>query len=246
MTRYYWLFAIVELLLRRGSCALTYNQTTAVVLCDMITSLPRLKTLKVPWSCPDASAIKSITWCTQRWTGINCNTKKLVISLTLGNQSLVGSIPRTIGLLTSLNKYLWINYNHISGSIPTSIGNLTSLTSIRFDHNSLSGTVPRTLTRLSKLKTLNVNDNYLTGSLPTLSQVTYNDDEGSSVTTFTQLTHYPTSQPTSQPSGQPTSQPSKQKVLPISTCQRFVNGHPLIFLNPCSGSTLYQTHWPTV
>jgi Leucine rich repeat len=229
MTTYYWFFAIVELLLRRGSCALSYNQTTAVVLCDMITSLPKLKTLTVPWSCPDASATKSITWCTQRWTGINCNSKKLVISLTLGNQGLVGSIPRTIGLLTSLNRYFWINYNQISGTIPASFGNLTSLTSIRLDHNSLSGKVPRTLTKLSKLKTLNVNDNYLTGSLPTLSQVTYNDDEGSSVTTFTQLTHYPTSQPTSQPSGQPTSKPSKRKVLLISTKHRFLFVHSLFF-----------------
>ena len=198
------------MLLRRGSSALTYNKTTGVVLCDMITSLPKLKSLKVPWSCPNASAIKSILWCQQRWTGISCNTKKLVISLTLGNQNLVGSIPHTLGLLTSLSRYLWINNNRISGTIPASLGNLTSLTSIRLDHNSLSGQVPRTLTRLSKLVTLNLNDNYLTGLLPTLSRVTYNDDGGGTVSSFTQLTHYPTSQPTGQPSSQPTAQPSSQ------------------------------------
>lgn len=221
MTTYLWLTAIVGVLLRRGSCALTYNQTTAVVLCDMITSLPKLKSMKVPWRCPDASAIKSITWCQQRWTGITCNTKKLVISLTLGNQNLVGSIPRTLGLLTSLSRYLWINNNRISGTIPATFGNLTSLTSIRLDHNSLSGKVPRTLSRLSKLVTLNLNNNYLSGSLPTLSIVTYNDDGGSSISSFTQLTHYPTSQPTGQPSGQPTSQPSKQKTLSIFTYEPF-------------------------
>lgn len=243
MPTYFWLLVVIEVLLRRGSCALLYNQTTAVVLCDMVKSFPKLKSLSVPWSCPDTSAIKSFSWCQQRWTGISCNPKKLIISLTLGNQGLVGTIPNTIGLLTSLNRYLWINNNRISGTIPTSLGNLTLLTSIRLDQNSLSGRVPYSLTKLSKLFTLNLNDNYLTGSLPALSRVTYNDDAAGSSSSFNQLTHYPSSQPTGQPSGQPTSQPSKNKIQLTSAIYHiFFLLLVLDFVPLRSESTDSQTH----
>lgn len=178
----------------------------------MVTSIPRLKLLTVPWSCPNISAIKSTAWCEQRWTGVNCNAKrKLVTSLTLANQALVGSLPLSIGLLTSLNRYLWINNNHLLGTIPASLGNLSLLLSIRLDQNSLTGNVPKSLLKLTKLVTLNLNDNYLNGSLPLLSRTTFNDDGESSISSFNQLTYYPTSQPTGQPSRQPTSQPSKYR-----------------------------------
>ena len=187
-----------------------FNQTTAAVLCDMVISIPQLKRLASPWSCPNESAIESIAWCQTEWTGLKCNGKKTVInSFTLANQALVGSIPSSIGLLTSLKSYLWLNNNRLYGSIPSSIGDLSSITSIRLDHNFLTGKVPRSLSKLNKLLTLNLNDNYLSGSLPILNQRTYNDDGEKFNSSFDQFTHLPTSQPSGQPSRQPTSMPCK-------------------------------------
>lgn len=193
-------------------CAEYFNHTTAAVLCDMVASFPRLKRLASPWSCPNESATESIAWCQNGWTGLKCNVRKTLInSFTLANQALVGSIPSSIGLLTSLKSYLWLNNNRLYGSIPPSIGNLSLISSIRLDHNFLTGTVPRSLLKLNKLITLNLNDNYLSGSLPILYQRTFNDDGGNSTSSFDQFTHLPTSQPSGQPSRQPTSQPCKYR-----------------------------------
>ena len=158
---------------------ISYNMTTAMVLCNMTTSIPKLKTLVVPWSCPNSTSINVYTWC--KWTGISCNTRKQITSITIMGKSLVGSLPSSLGQLTSLNRYLWMQNNELSGTIPSSLSGLTKLLSLRIDENNLSGTVPSTLSQLTKLQTLNLNNNYLTGTLPSyFSSTTYNDDGQSS------------------------------------------------------------------
>lgn len=205
---------VIAALSRICLCTVPYNVTTAIVLCNMTTSIPKLRSLTVPWSCPNASSIHLYTWC--KWTGVVCNTRKQITSLTLMRNSLAGSLPSSLGQLTSLNRYLWIYDNQISGTIPSSLSSLTKLLSLRLDDNMLSGSAPSSLSHLTKLETLNLNNNYLTGTLPSHTSATYNDDGQGSLSTFNQLTHYPTSQPTGQPSRQPTSQPSTTKQF-IST-----------------------------
>ena len=210
--RVFSIFLLVFAVLCKTSfCIRPYNQTTAIVLCDLVTAIPRLKLLPVPWSCPNASMTKTQSWC-KPWTGISCsnNVLKKITSLTLSNRALVGTIPTSIGLLTSLNRYLWLFNNHLGGTIPSTLGNLTLLMSLRLDENSLTGNVPARLSRLTKLSTLNLNDNYLNGSLPSyFKTATYNDDGQNAQSSFNQLTYYPTGQPTGQPSSQPSSQPCK-------------------------------------
>ena len=196
---------------KTGFSTQPYDQTTATVLCDLVSAIPRLKLLPVPWSCPGTSAINSLSWC-QPWTGITCSfgAIKKITSLTLQNNELVGSLPDTIGSLTSIKRFLWVFNNRLHGTIPSSIGNLSSLISLRLDRNLLTGTVPSTLGLLTKLQTLNLDTNYLSGTLPSYFRtVTYNDDTQASFSTFNELTRYPSSQPTSQPSRQPSSQPSE-------------------------------------
>ena len=206
---------LLLLQLMKFCCSVTYNITTANFLCNMTISMPRLLTLPAPWKCPTTAQIRSYDWCSPRWTGILCSggIEQKIIQLDLSTQSLIGSIPSSIGSLTSL-KYLYLQDNSVGHTIPSSLGRLSSLITLRLDSNSLEGTVPRTLTNLRFLTTLNLNDNYLTGTMPSgFASTTYNDDGAATTTSFNQLTYYPTSQPTGQPSRQPTSQPSKQNKM---------------------------------
>lgn len=214
---------------RTGLSIQQYNQTTATVLCDLVSAIPRLKLLPEPWSCPSLSAVNSLSWC-KPWTGVICSfgTIKKITSLTLQNNDLVGTLPSSLGLLTSLKRFLWIFDNHLYGTIPSSLGNLSSLLSLRLDRNLLTGTVPLSLERLTKLQTLNLNTNYLIGTLPTYFETaTNNDDVQTSFSSFNQLTHYPSSQPTSQPSCQPSSQPSKFNFIHpnILSCSDTLHGY---------------------
>jgi hypothetical protein len=47
---------------------------------------------------------------------------------------------------------LEVSNNRLAGTIPASIGNLTSLTNLRLFQNSLVGTIPSTISRLTNLK----------------------------------------------------------------------------------------------
>lgn len=184
-----------------------YNITTAHVLCNMTTAIPGLLSLTTPWKCPNTAQINVFDWCT--WTGVLCGGTNKIIQFDLNTKSLTGTLPSTMGKLTTL-KYLYLQSNHISSTIPATLGNLTLLISLRLDVNSLEGTVPNTLSKLRSLSTLNLNYNYLTGTLPTgFASTTYNDDNAATTSSFNELTYYPSSQPTGQPSRQPTSQPSE-------------------------------------
>lgn len=201
-------FFLLLVLLPRISVGVFYNVTTAHVLCNMTTAIPGLLTLATPWKCPTNAQIKSFDWCT--YSGILCagNAARKIIEIDLRSRALHGSIPSTLGRLSSM-KYLYLSSNNIAHRIPAALGNLSSLLTLRLDSNSLTGTVPNALTKLTKLTTLNLNNNYLSGTMPSgFSSTTYNDDGGTSASSFSQLTYYPTGQPTAQPSGQPSSQPS--------------------------------------
>jgi hypothetical protein len=189
-----------------------YNETTAIVLCNMTSSFPLLKSLPIPWSCPPKSDIKISKWCTPSWTGLTCDTAKSIIAIDLSGRALVGTLPSSLGSLITLKRRLWMFNNHIEGTIPSTLGNLTRLTSLRFDDNSLTGNVPNSLRRLTLLETLNLNRNYLnvTNNVTYYRHNTFNDDGMNSQSSFNELTYFPTGQPSSQPSRKPTSQPSRQ------------------------------------
>ncbi|XP_039686057.1 receptor-like protein EIX2 [Medicago truncatula] len=54
---------------------------------------------------------------------------KFVANVDLSNNSLTGSIPKEITLLTALRE-LNLSHNHLSGEIPTAIGDMESLESL--------------------------------------------------------------------------------------------------------------------
>ena len=88
----------------------------------------------------------------------------LQILLLLGN-SLYGRIPSSIGFLSSLQS-LSLSLNQLSGIIPSSIGLMTSLRFLSLSHNHLSSSIPSSIGLMSSLNHLRLSVNHLTGILP--------------------------------------------------------------------------------
>ncbi|PKA51172.1 putative leucine-rich repeat receptor-like protein kinase [Apostasia shenzhenica] len=65
--------------------------------------------------------------------------------------------------------HLLFDSNELTGTIPESIGLVTSLEVLRLDKNSLSGSVPPSIKNLTKLSELNLANNQLNGSIPDLT-----------------------------------------------------------------------------
>lgn len=99
------------------------------------------------------------------WYGVFCNGLQSVEILALSGNNLVGTIPATIGQLTSL---LTLNIldNTLSGLIPPEIGSLPMLRFLYLGLNQLSGSIPSTLGDLSQLQVLHLGPNQLSGDIP--------------------------------------------------------------------------------
>eukprot|EP00850_Spirogloea_muscicola_P023733 SM000384S14656 [mRNA] locus=s384:7020:12260:+ [translate_table: standard] len=124
------------------------------------------------------------------WFGITCNAAGRVITLQLPGQKLTGTMPSSLGNLTSLTT-LHLYNNNLSGSIPSTFGNLRQLSLLQracsgisdeldpmilslregghvgnLDNNTLTGSIPTTLCQLSQLTLLHLAINKLTGTIP--------------------------------------------------------------------------------
>ena len=105
------------------------------------------------------------TECT--WYGITCNAGNVnVVSITLPNNKLIGSLPSTLNRLTALQSFI-VNSNTLGGSIP-SLAGMTALQTFHVYDNQLSGTLP-SLNGLTALQSFNANGNALTGSIAAYS-----------------------------------------------------------------------------
>ncbi|KAI3464362.1 hypothetical protein Pfo_021025 [Paulownia fortunei] len=102
----------------------------------------------------DISFISSMTNCTSLET------------LSVFDNLLSGSLPDSIGNLSSHLSYLSIARNQLNGSIPSSIGNLPSLTRLNIANNDLEGPIPFAIGKLYKLQEIYLGANRLTNELP--------------------------------------------------------------------------------
>ncbi|GLT41662.1 hypothetical protein SLA2020_157080 [Shorea laevis] len=125
-----------------------------------------------------------------KWVGIACNKAKRIISITihdyglrgtihdlnffafpdlmqlnLCNNSLHGAIPSRMVNLSKLT-YLDLSYNNFSGCIPFEVGLLKSLTELDLFNNNFFGSIPTSIGNLSNLSTLALFDNMFSGSIP--------------------------------------------------------------------------------
>ncbi|XP_071710171.1 receptor protein-tyrosine kinase CEPR1 [Rutidosis leptorrhynchoides] len=88
-----------------------------------------------------------------------------LVDLELSGNYLVGPVPKEIGLLKNLQQ-LELYYNGLVGNIPDELGNLTGLTDIDLSVNKLTGSLPESVCRLPNLEVLQMYNNSLTGNIP--------------------------------------------------------------------------------
>ena len=99
------------------------------------------------------------------WHAVNMNGGTTVIGINLSEHNLVGTLPDSIGNLTSLQS-LNLHTNQLSGPIPESLGNLTNLTVLHLYENAFTGSLPSTLGNLTHVFQLKAHTNQLSGTIP--------------------------------------------------------------------------------
>lgn len=107
----------------------------------------------------------------EKWAGVRLSSEGRVVQLELGNNQLVGEIPRVIAKLNKLRR-VDMRSNQLRGAIPDEIATLEELERLDLAHNRLEGAVPASLARLRKLRVLKINNNKL-HELPDLSSLDF-------------------------------------------------------------------------
>lgn len=86
-----------------------------------------------------------------QWFGVECNNDSNIIGIRLSFNKLFGTIPDSIGQLSSL-QHLDLRFNQLSGSIPDSIGQLDILQILDLRSNQLYGTISDSIGRFGTLQ----------------------------------------------------------------------------------------------
>lgn len=85
--------------------------------------------------------------------------------LDLSSSSILGSLPPSLGSLSSLD-FLSLFNNSITGIIPTELGKLSSLRVLNLSGNSLTGSIPSSFSDIENLTFLDLSSNFLSGPIP--------------------------------------------------------------------------------
>lgn len=89
----------------------------------------------------------------------------------LGFNQLSGQIPPEL-FSSGMNLiHILLESNKLTGSIPSTLGLVTSLEVVRLDNNSLAGTVPSNINNLTRVSEMYLSNNGLTGPLPNLTRM---------------------------------------------------------------------------
>ncbi|KAK1359909.1 putative LRR receptor-like serine/threonine-protein kinase [Heracleum sosnowskyi] len=99
------------------------------------------------------------------WEGVRCGANSSVITISLPNSQLLGSIPSNLGMFENLQT-LDLSNNSINGSIPFSLYNVTSLEKLDLSNNLISGELSELVGGLKNLQVFNLSDNALAGNIP--------------------------------------------------------------------------------
>ena len=107
------------------------------------------------WMCQ--SNVPTIPVCS--WSGVSC-FQSSVTDISLYKYSVQGSLPSTLGLLSTIT-YLALSYNRLIGPIASTLGLLSNLNALSLYYNSLTGPIPSTLCSDKKLTLLYLDYNNL-------------------------------------------------------------------------------------
>ncbi|RLN33385.1 hypothetical protein C2845_PM03G31380 [Panicum miliaceum] len=103
----------------------------------------------------------------ENWTFLTSLTNcSRLLSLALDGNSLNGSLPKSVGNLSTNLELLNFRGNQISETIPAAISNLVNLTLLNMEQNMLSGIIPSTIGKLRNLVVLSLSKNRLSGEIP--------------------------------------------------------------------------------
>ncbi|GER43157.1 leucine-rich receptor-like protein kinase family protein [Striga asiatica] len=100
------------------------------------------------------------------WTGVACDRRGSVVSVSLPSASLAGPFPIELCCLPSLSN-LSLSDNNINGTLPLAISSCRSLVYLDLSENLLVGPLPPTLADLHSLRYLNLMGNNFSGDIPT-------------------------------------------------------------------------------
>ncbi len=116
-----------------------------------------------------ASWTNNTNWLTDapvcEWFGVTVENGK-VTKLSLISNNLEGTIPESLGDLTSLN-YVALAINKLTGNLPASIGDLINLETFSVERNAMSGPIPSSIGNMAALKILILGTNQFNGAIPT-------------------------------------------------------------------------------
>jgi len=101
---------------------------------------------------------KAVNYC--NWGGLSCDTYGRLQTVNLESYGMFGSIPESIGKLTSIRE-LSFACNELYGEIPQSISNLTNLVFLDLHGNDLVGSLPHGLQNVSSLLYIDLTYNRL-------------------------------------------------------------------------------------
>ena len=99
---------------------------------------------------------------------INCADlfgRRSVTEVGLTKQGLAGTLPKELGLLSSMQLFR-CDRNALTGSLPESLFGLTRLAVVDVSENEFGGTLPESIVDLENLVSLDLSFNYFRGSLP--------------------------------------------------------------------------------
>ena len=100
------------------------------------------------------------------WFGISCDNTTAVTGIELDSNNLVGTIPKEVGFMTSLET-LWLHSNSLMMTIPTEIGRLGRLSTLNLVGNKLGGSLPTEIALIMSIQNIKLSYNSFTGTLPT-------------------------------------------------------------------------------
>ena len=100
------------------------------------------------------------------WSGITCNEAGSVISLSLTNSGLKGTLHEFSFLTLPNLAYVDLRMNELFGTIPIEISRLSKLIYLDLSFNKLSGEIPPQIRLLTNLEDLRLGENRLNGSIP--------------------------------------------------------------------------------
>ena len=98
------------------------------------------------------------------WKGVVVENNH-VVSITLFNNNLDGTLPKSIGNLENL-RVLNLAFNNLKGAMPHGIFQLQNLKVLRLGKNKLTGSIPKEISGLSSLEYLDLFSNNISGDLP--------------------------------------------------------------------------------